>query len=108
MNTVTLYHGSSKKIENFEDYSISGLYFSPSIELAAEYIANQADCAIGDYGFIYKVEISLNDIVITQDIDQLDKCDTVLHSEEENYYRIDCPSKYSIVEMTDNEISELL
>lgn len=108
MSTITLYHGSAKKIEKFEDYGVSGLYFAPSIELAAEYIANQADNAIGDYGFIYKVEVSISNVVTTEDIDQLIKCDTVLHSEDENYYRIDCPSKYAIAEMSNNEIGELL
>lgn len=106
MSSITLYHGSAKKIEKFEDYGLSGLYFTPSIDLASEYIANQANNAIGDYGFIYKVEILTSDIVITDDIDQLSKCEAVLHSEEENYYRIDCSSKFNIMELSDKEIKD--
>lgn len=107
MPNITLYHGSAKKIENFDDNGW-GMYFTPSIEIANEYICMQADNATGEYGFIYKVEIDENMVVTTEDIDQLGKCIGVLYSSKENYYRIDCPSKFTIIEMTDNEISQLL
>lgn len=107
METITLYHGSVNKIEKMND-NRWGIYFSPSIETANDYIFSQADNKAGEYGFIYKVEINESDIMVTEDIDQLEKSDNVLFCIEDGYYRIDKPSRYNIVEMSSDEISNLL
>lgn len=106
---ITLYHGSLKKIESFkDDVQAGGLYLTSSIQIANNYIVSQGDDETGEYGYIYKVEVESSEIIETDDIDQAEKTNSVLFSKEEEYYRIDKCSKYSIVEMSCEEISQLI
>jgi hypothetical protein len=90
------------------DNQLGRLYFTPSIEVANGYIISQADNATGSYGHIYKVEIDNKDLIFTDDIDQSALTESVLYCIDDDYYRIDLPEKYNIIELTDNEIFELL
>jgi hypothetical protein len=81
-----------------------GIYLTPSIEVANMYIISQAENAIGVYGHIYCAEIDENDIIITDDIDQLAKATGVLYSIDDDYYRIDQPEKYAFKELSPAEI----
>ena len=101
---ITLYHGSLNKIENFREDK--PMYFSESIEVANDYIMMQNNGEIGEYGFIYKVEISFENIVEVEDIDMNGKIEGVLF--DGSYYRIDFTTKFNIIEMSDSEITEKL
>jgi hypothetical protein len=105
MKTITLYHGTLSKIDKFKDANNQGLYFTPRLEIANNYIISQNDNKTGLYGFIYKVEVLESDIENIENIDDIGPFKKVQYNKEDNYYRIDYPSLYNIVEMTDKEIS---
>lgn len=103
----TLYHGSLTKI--IPDNNRWGIYLSESVEIANDYIMIQSDNAVGEYGYVYSVEIDEKDLVFTDDIDQLAKCvPGILYNIEDGYYRIDNPEKYQWNELSYSEIYQLL
>lgn len=99
---ITLYHGSLN--EMIPDNNRWGIYLTESMECANMYIIAQAGDATGEYGHIYSVQIDEKDIIVTSDIDQLAKSSGVLHSIDENYYRIDLPEQYAFRELSPFEI----
>ena len=104
MNTITLFHGSANKIENFIKGRMQGMYFTENIKEANDYILAQADGKTGSYGFIYKVVIDKSNIELTDDIDNSIYSENIYYSPEETYYRIDNMDKYELIELTEEEI----
>lgn len=103
--TITLYHGTINEIKDIKDDRTQGLYFTPSIKEANDYNVAQNDNASGEYGHIYKVEVPLKDLEITNDIDNAKKGSKVYYSPKETYFRIDNPKNYKVERVDDVEVS---
>ncbi len=104
---MKLYHGSHNKIEKLDD-NLWGIYLTNDISIANDYLFSQSDNQIGEYGFIYEVEILESELMPTDDIDQLEKSEGVLFCNEDGYYRIDNPTKYNFRELTIEETNSML
>ena|ERR1700739_1626917 len=103
MGKITLYHGSLTPL--VPNNNRQGIYLTPSLRVANEYLLKQADDATGTYGHIYTIEIDEERLVFTDNIDQRQKCPGhVLYSIDDEYYRIDDPESYNWRELTDEEI----
>lgn len=92
---MKLYHGSQKEITNFTDSK--SIYFTDDLNVANDYIFLQGNEELGDYGFIYSIEINESEIQFTEDIDQIEKSKNVLF--DGNYYKIDNITNYKISEV---------
>lgn len=79
---MTLYHGSYKEIENFQNAPI---WCSNLFDTANNYILAQSEGEAGEFGFIYEVEIDESEIVTVEDFVAVD-CGSILNEKEGNVF----------------------
>jgi hypothetical protein len=104
---ITLYHGSFQPMT--PDNGRWGIYLTPHISVANDYIVSQANNATGSYGHIYSIQVDASKLAFTDDIDQLQRHEGyVLYCIDDNYFRIDDPESYEWHELSDEEIDLLL
>lgn len=71
---MKIYHGSYKKIENFNEAPI---WCSDLFETANNYILCQSEGKEGSFGYMYELEIEESDIVFVEDFSAVD-CGEIL------------------------------